>query len=42
MFSKLPNDEWEFACLVSALNKWLEGHLARLYVRCGRPVRPGM
>jgi hypothetical protein len=42
MFSKLPNDEGKFACPVSALNKWLEGTLARLYERCGRPLRPGM
>jgi hypothetical protein len=41
MFSKLPKDEGEFACPVSALNKWLEGTLARLYERCGRPMRRG-
>jgi hypothetical protein len=42
MFSKLPNDDGEFAYPVSALKKWLEGTLVRLYERCGRPMRPGM
>jgi hypothetical protein len=42
MFSKLPNDEGGISSPASALNKWLEGTLARLYERCGRPLRPGM